>query len=215
MARDEPTLTDTPADGDENKAYPNGIKVLAQAIWQFWPFVSGQSPKRRSTTRDFDKTNFNEIASALAAAYPAAKMATKTASKTLIKIGSGYSEKDKKPVNLTYMHLRQISDYLEIPLSLLILYTHLISLERKFKGDTQTRQEKMERLLQRADLFVAAMRQRLDARARDEVIFVKRYDQKDSDESYEYLADLAPLKEVADQFRSISSENAPGVCHKA
>jgi hypothetical protein len=207
MARQEPTLTDTPADGDELKAYPNGIKVFAQALWQFWPHISGLTTKKRLTIREFKEiSGFERLAEQLALTYRASKIAQKTAYRVPYKIGKGggiSSDKGQSkkvmPIELTYMHLRLIADYINVPLSILIMYTHLISLERRFKNRIDERNKKLEQLLSRVEFFASEMRRRIRENPNQDNIFTDLYEDADTG-GIEYLANLKILKEAIDAF---------------
>jgi len=201
MAKTKATTTNTPHDSKGEKKYPNGIKVLAQAIWQYWPIVLGQSNKHVLTIDEFARlADIDSIGARYKANYTGDAPAVKRAHKKFNDIGTANCK-------LAYYHIRYMAEYLNIPAGAVLLFAQLISVERRAKGDEILKRENMLKLVGRLERFCAESRKIIEEKSQDDEgendYFLRRYDvQKEGLVEEEYLADLVSLKRIVDRMNS-------------
>lgn len=131
----------TPEDGFESpdgkwaKRYPNGIAITAAALLQHWPWIKGRNLKGHFGTKlDFSEAfgdEYEKIDSNLRNTYPGNSSHKKDLASDLHDIATFETK------NLSYMQLRRLADLLGLPLSLFILFTELVSLERRLLNSTR------------------------------------------------------------------------------
>jgi hypothetical protein len=184
MTRRKIAVASTPPDGVSDKRFPNGIRVLAQALWQFWPGVSGEvSTDRMSLGMYADNSRLADVARTLKGMYPGADGRTlNNPQKVLNDIG--LANKD-----LTYLHLRLMAEFIDIPVSLMLFFCHLVSVERTASKEGNDPRSELLYLLDKVDAFSAAARNAANRGTPD--VFLRRYAIDDGKE--EYLADLNTL----------------------
>lgn len=186
----------TPPDGDSAKQIPNGLAVLIHAVWQYWPVINGELDSSRVTSRQFGNTRIGDIVSQLSQKYPKATLPLKGA-------GDMPRELAKGEVQVTYIKLRAISEYIGIPLPLFILFSQMISIEREHKDNLEHRNEKLLETLNEAEFFISVLKDAIAEHSEDGEIFVRsEFDLEEGARSAEYLANLEWIKKFLDQARS-------------
>lgn len=193
------TITSTPRDGDEQKRFPNGIRVLAHALWQFWPVVAeGYEGSSKPLNKYLKTDKLFHIARTLRESYPKVSFRDSGPHEVLGKLGR--NEQD-----LTYMHIRLMAEWCEIPAGLLLLFAHLISVERAAskKEYDDAVQVDLTYLLDKIDAFTNEVRSLIAEKQGDSDIFLRRYTTKDTNKE-EFLADIGALHRLATAVAAVT-----------
>jgi hypothetical protein len=195
--------TSTPSDYDPTgeKSYPNGIRVTAQALWQFWPYLNKETESEFTSLSEFKKNSqFLDAHTSVVERYPGIRdKKIKDAHKIPNDIGKGN-------FSLRYYHLRVMAEYIDIPVAVFILYTQMVSLERRAEKAGCSKKEVLGEMLDRIERIIDQTRHHLGQKGDSDDIFIERIkntDEKDGDITDEVLAKLALMKLWRDAFRDL------------
>ena len=181
-----PTPEDGKNAGDNPKRYPNGIAITAAALFQHWPHIVGKSTKGRFGSKsEFNKqmkAKIEQIHEKLTDKYPSGNH-------------NGLHKKDIgedlhnvaifKSAGLTYMQLRRFSELVDLPVGLLLMFTNLISKERRLEKQIRDEDDEIERgsrnqellnLVRKIELFAENARQMIESSANSDQVFVRTFD---------------------------------------
>lgn len=185
-------------DGDKQKAYPNGIQVTAHAIWQYWLNVTGQTEIRHTSLRDFQRiSNITEVAKSVADRYPGLNQKPVSSSDMMpYRIGT------RDRAALSYFQIRVLADYVELPTSLFMLFTHLVSEEKNAQVNCKDSNQEVRKLIECAERFITEARRQLDEHEEtgdtSGSIFSVEYRDPDNHEALTWLAKMDSLKLLVD-----------------
>lgn len=171
----------TPADGDSfekggrEKSYPNGILVTAAALWQRWAFHEKGPNFAKTSAEQFEKLyGLKGIASGLKKKYPGAKKQALTKpGEDIQKIGNG------SHAELNYMQLRRMAEVVDLPVGLFLLFTNLVSKERRVEKDIEdnklsqsAKKDELMDLVNKIELFAIEARRIIEnSKETDDIFF--------------------------------------------
>ena len=132
-------------DGDPGKRFPNSLAATVRAIRRLWNVPPEISPR---TTGEFEPI-IQEYFQRVVELYPAEQDQATDIDQWVERLESGDCE-------ATYYHIRTYSEYVDIPIGLLFIYSHLI-------GDAAKGQSKEELLqfLLSCEAGITALRENL------------------------------------------------------
>lgn len=222
-----PLVYATPADSDDDedypKGYPNGIRVTFSALWQRWAHVGAGDERPKTSASEFAEVfQLTDVSARLADKYrsapPAPGAAAKTDAARNKKAGEEFQKfggsimTTNKTLNLSYMALRRAAIVTELPVGLFILFTNLISKERRShkklaNGESVTTKEELLSLISKIELFAKEARSMVEEAEEGEDIFFTRFTPgawippatnapKDGEEGY--IANLDALRRLRD-----------------
>lgn len=183
-------------DKKDDKRYPNSIAMTVVAIVK--SFLHTSDPDRHSDNdmsyvRFLEESNFSEIYASTLEKYPGIKDPPIKLKDMLQKIGGG---KDK---GLSYFQIRALADYLDLPVSLFFLFTHLVSIERRIDDLHQRRQaflqliEGIRRVLGAAESAIVNNDEEID-----DWIFTHIHNERDGIDIW--IADVVRLVEWCEHY---------------
>jgi hypothetical protein len=206
------------------KTYPNGIQVTFGALWQYWWEYAEFQGARSSDSSETSAVEFGEIfdlasiAAMLQAKYKDIKppATPKSAGEAFQEVGNGTC------VGLDYFRLRWASELIDLPVGLFVLFTHLISRERRLHNKVLANEIDftgikvgLTSLLDQVDAFAQKAREIIDGSDENGGIFYEEFplasvtrSRKNSlrDGEAAYLARLSVLKELVDAVHAARSE---------
>mgnify|MGYP003380740903 CR=1 FL=1 len=219
----KPMMYATPKDEDPTKAFPNGLRVLFAALWQRWAIVAHDLPGTTTSAESFAKaTNLRVIGKKLKKRYPASPKPPAMsengrpdakAAAEFLHLG-GARIKDSMSIKLDYMSLRRAAEVVGLPVGLLVMYTNLISQERRAEKELQeatisSKKTELLKLVEKIELFGREARTIIEECDENEEIFYESFgpgewDYPKADASgplpgeEAYLANLTVLKRLRD-----------------
>lgn len=199
MAKRRPTVSKTPADEATGKKFPNGIRVLAQSLWQYWPSIDGTAETPLGSIESFKaNSSIDAIARLYDRLYPGDRAPVATAHKAFNDVGAGRHR-------LRYFHLRYMAELVSLPVGLLLVFAQFISAERRARKAGRSKSAELLSLISDVEAFAAAARAHVLAvealGADDPDFFITRHTTQENTASpvaEEYLADLGVLRSIRD-----------------
>jgi hypothetical protein len=183
-------------DYTSGKKYPNGISSTVLAMQQFWlAAAEGKKGPRFSRPQFLSKCNFLEVFDQILKKYPGDRQETEPSkSRETLVNDLIFGRHD-----LSYVKLRTLADFVNLPAGLFVLFTQCVSLEREVKqeGGHEARLACLP-VIEGLQRVVDCMKARLHKSQPDGDVFMERYD---TDED-SYLPSMEMLKAWSDAYNN-------------
>lgn len=146
MARKKPTrtTTKTKSDDDETKRFPNGISATVLAIQHYWKSLTIGGPDRM-TPGQFCDSGFRDVYRNVIDKYRGIRKRPHPdegdgLAKAIHKLTNGTTD-------LEFFHLRSFAEFVGLPTGIFLLFTQMVSDERRALDDRTPATQMKEELL--------------------------------------------------------------------
>jgi hypothetical protein len=162
-------------DRDEEKCFPNGISATVRAIQQYWPHIIDPTVSENLGVDEFlSKSDFIAVYESVIDIYQGIEQKAKEYSSINGMIGDiGRPEKGKK---LSFYELRALAAFVDLPTGLFLLFTQLISDERREKDEGGDPRGRAQKLINGIRAFVNAAQKHIDSIEEGDQLFTYIYD---------------------------------------
>jgi hypothetical protein len=180
-------------DDKKDKFFPNGIAATVRGMQQYWPNVNDSTKPVKLTADEFlSMTNF--IDKYTEATEPYSAIAKRSRTRESIK--GMILDVGRPQGNISFYQLRAFATFVGLPTGLFLLFTQLVSEERRDRRERKDPRVEAMKLIRGVRAFADAAEDYVRSR-KEEDIFSYSYDSSDDTS---YLADMHALKQFSDAY---------------
>lgn len=197
------TTTKTKSDDDESKRFPNGISATILAVQHYWTSLTKGGPDRL-TPEQFCEAGFRDAYKSVIQKYrgivkrPDPDQGSGLA-KAIHNLANGKTE-------LEFYHLRSFAEFIGLPTGVFLLFTQMVSDERRLleSGATSDNtKEDLLNLIRSTKAVMIAAEKYITDHPESQRIFTHVYD----DAGHQHMAKADVLKAWRDAFVAASNES--------